>query len=107
MINESQVKDILEKILIEEASKVSRQDFSKVHFKMDELENSLHETMKELRKLNETIPSGLENLTKNRISTINSNLVESQKLIRILKDKVRNYKRSLYAQSIDEKKNRI
>ena len=41
MINENQVKDVLQKILTEEVSKVSRQDFSKVQFKIDELENSL------------------------------------------------------------------
>jgi hypothetical protein len=104
MINENQVRDILDKILIEEASKVSRQDFSKVQFKIEELENSLVDTMKELRKLKEAVPSGLESITKNRISAISNNLTESQKLIRILKDKVRNYKRSLYAQTIEEKK---
>jgi hypothetical protein len=104
MIKENQVNDILQKILTEEVSKVSRQDFSKVQFKIDELENSLIDTMKELRKLNESIPSGLVSLTKNRISSIYTNLDNSQKLIRVLKDKVRNYKRSLYAQSIEEKK---
>jgi hypothetical protein len=104
MINENQVKDVLQKILTEEVSKVSRQDFSKVQFKIDELENSLIETMKELRKLNESIPSGLVGLTKNRISGIFNNLSGSHKLIKVLKDKVKNYKRSLYAQSIEEKK---
>jgi len=104
MINENQVNDILQKILTEEVSKVSRQDFSKVQFKIDELENSLVDTMKELRKLNESIPSGLMSLTKNRIGSIYTNLDNSQKLIRVLKDKIRNYKRSLYTQSIEEKK---
>jgi hypothetical protein len=104
MVNENQVNDVLQRILTEEVSKVSRQEFSKVQFKIDELENSLSETMKELRKLNESIPSGLMGLTKNRISGIYNNLNDSQKLIKVLKDKVKNYKRSLYAQSIDEKK---
>ena len=104
MINENQIKDILDKILIEEAQKVSRQDFGKVQFKIDELENSLSETMKELRKLSDSIPSGLENITKNRLNMISNDLTNSQKLIRILKEKIRSYKRNLYAQSIEERK---
>ena len=43
-------------------------------------------------------------LTKSRVSMISSNLSNSQKVLSILKDKVRQYKRSLYAQSIEEKK---
>jgi len=104
MINENQVKDILEKILIEETSKVSRYDFSKIQFKIDELENSLIETMKELRKLEESMPTGLESLTKGRTNTISTNLSDSHKLIKVLKDKIRTHKRKIYSQSIEEKK---
>ena len=73
-------------------------------FKIEELQNSLNETVKELRKLEDSIPGGLETLTKSRVSMISSNLINSQKVLSILKDKVRQYKRSLYAQSIEEKK---
>jgi hypothetical protein len=104
MINENQIRNILDKILIEEASKVSRHDFSKVQFKIDELENSLIETMKELRKLEDSIPTGLDSLTKSRVNTISSNLTDSHKLIKVLKDKVRVHKRKLYVQSLEEKK---
>ena len=104
MLNENQVQDILKKVLMEETSKVSRHEFSKVQFKIDELENSLVETMKELRKLEDSMPTGLENLTKGRINTISTNLSNSHKLIKVLKDKVRQYKRNLYTQSIEEKK---
>jgi uncharacterized membrane protein YgaE (UPF0421/DUF939 family) len=104
IITENQVKNILDKVLMEQTSKVSRNEFSKVQFKIEELQNSLNETVKELRKLEDSIPTGLENLTKSRISMISNNLVSSQKLIAIVKDKIRNYKRSLYSQTIEEKK---
>ena len=104
IITENQVKDILEKVLMEQTSKVSRNEFSRVQFKIEELQNSLNETVKELRKLEDSIPGGLQTLTKSRVSIISSNLINSQKVLSILKDKVRQYKRSLYAQSIEEKK---
>ena len=104
IITENQVKNILDKVLMEQTSKVSRNEFSKVQFKIEELQNSLNETVKELRKLEDSIPTGLENLTKSRILMISNNLVSSQKLIEIVKDKIRNYKRSLYSQTIEEKK---
>ena len=89
---------------MEQSSKVSRNEFSRVQFKIEELQNSLNETVKELRKLEDSIPGGLQTLTKSRVSIISSNLINSQKVLSILKDKVRQYKRSLYAQSIEEKK---
>ena len=104
IITENQVKDILEKVLMEQTSKVSRNEFSRVQFKIEELQNSLNETVKELRKLEDSIPNGLQTLTKSRVSMISSNLTNSQKLLSIVKDKIRNYKRSLYSQPIDEKK---
>ena len=104
IITENQVKDILDKVLMEQTSKVSRNEFSRVQFKIEELQNSLNETVKELRKLEDSIPGGLQTLTKSIVSIISSNLINSQKVLSILKDKVRQYKRSLYAQSIEEKK---
>ena len=104
IITENQVKDILDKVLMEQTSKVSRNEFSRVQYKIEELQNSLNETVKELRKLEDSIPGGLETLTKSRVSIISSNLTNSQKILSILKDKVRQYKRSLYTQSVEEKK---
>ena len=104
IITENQVKNILDKVLMEETSKVSRNEFSRVQFKIEELQNSLNETVKELRKLEDSIPNGLQTLTKSRVSMISSNLTNSQKLLSIVKDKIRNYKRSLYSQTIVEKK---
>ena len=104
IITENQVKNILDKVLMEETSKVSRNEFSRVQFKIEELQNSLNETVRELRKLEDSVPSGLQNLTKSRISMISSNLTNSQKLLALVKEKIRNYKRSLYSQTIEEKK---
>ena len=104
IITENQVKDILEKVLMEQTSKVSRNEFSRVQFKIEELQNSLNETVRELRKLEDSVPSGLQTLTKTRISMISSNLTNSQKLLSIVKDKIRSYKKSLYSQTIEEKK---
>ena len=104
IITENQVKNVLDKVLMEETSKVSRNEFSRVQFKIEELQNSLNETVKELRKLEDSIPNGLQTLTKSRVSMISSNLTNSQKLLSIVKDKIRNYKRSLYSQPIEEKK---
>ena len=104
IITENQVKNVLDKILMEETSKVSRNEFSRVQFKIEELQNSLNETVRELRKLEDSIPTGLQNLTKSRISMISSNLLNSQKLLVVVKEKIRNYKKSLYSQTIEEKK---
>lgn len=104
IITESQIKDLLHKVLSEGASKVSRQEFSKVQFKMDELQNSLNETVKELRKLDDSIPSGLKTISNGRITTISNNLSNAQKVITQLKDKVKQYKKTLYTQQIEEKK---
>lgn len=104
IIFENKLKETLKQVILEETSKVSRQDFSRVQFKIDELQNSINESIKELRKLEDSVPTGLQNLIKNRISMISSNLSNSQKVLIQLKDKVKQYKRTLYAQSLDEKK---
>jgi hypothetical protein len=103
-ITENIVKEALKKVLNEETSKVNRQDFSRVQFKIEELQNSLNETIKELRKLEDSIPDGLKTITNGRISGISSNMSNSQKLLTQLKEKVRQYKRSLFTQQVDEKK---
>jgi hypothetical protein len=104
IISENQIKEVLVKILSEQTSKVSRQEFSKVQFKIDELQNSLNETIKELRKLDDSIPSGVKTLSNARISGISSNLSAAQKIVIQLKDKVKQYKKTLYTQQIEEKK---
>ena len=104
ILNEDTIKGVLDKIILEQVSKVSRQDFSRVQFKIEELQNSMNETLKELRKLEESVPSGLKNLTNGRVNGMRIGLSNSQKLLQQLKDKIRQYKKSLYSQPIQEKK---
>ena len=73
-INESDVLNILRGILSEEVSKVNRNDYNRVQFKMDELESQLSETIKELRQLQDSIPDGLKTLTSGRVKMISDNL---------------------------------
>jgi esterase/lipase len=98
IINENQVMEILGKVLEEQVSKVSRQDFSRVQFKIEELQNSLNETVKELRKLQDSIPSGLDTVVNGRIVTLVNNLTNSQKTLIQLKDKVKQHKKRIYSQ---------
>ena len=104
IISENLVKEAIDKVIFEQMSKVSRQDFSRLQFKIEELQNSLGETVKELRKLEDSVPSGLKSTSNARISGITVSLSNAQKLLTQLKDKVRQYKKSIYSQSIDEKK---
>jgi len=104
ILNEDTIKGVLDKIILEQVSKVSRQDFSRVQFKIEELQNSMNETLKELRKLEESVPSGLKSVTNGRLNGIRIGLTNSQKLLQQLKDKIRQYKKNLYSQPIEEKK---
>lgn len=104
VITESIIKEAIDKVLNEQMSKVSRQEFNRVQFKIEELQNSLNETMKELRKLEDSIPNGLKNTSNSRISGINNSLSNAKKLLTQLNDKIKQYKKSIYSQSLDEKK---
>lgn len=104
IITENRIKDVLNNIINEEVSKVRREEFTRVQFKIDELEHSLNDTLKELRKLNESIPSGLKTISNGRISSINSHLHESNKILNQLKEKIKKHKKMLYSQNMVEKK---
>lgn len=110
IITEDQVKKALDKILTEEMSRVSRQDFSRVQFKIEELENSLIETIKEFKKLEASIPDGLKTVANKRVYLISTYLIGAQGNIAKLKSGIRNYKRKIYNQQptqevpIEEKK---
>jgi hypothetical protein len=104
LITERTINDVLKRVINEETSKVKREDFARVQFKIEELQNSLSETIKEFRKLQDSIPNGLKTLSNGRISSINNNLSNTQKLITQLKDKIKQYKKSSYSQQMDEKK---
>jgi len=104
IISEEVVKSVLHQILNEQTSKVKREDFARVQFKIEELQNSLNETFKELRKLDDCVPGGLKPICNSRVSGISSKLTEAQKLLSQLKEKVKSHKKSVYTQSIEEKK---
>ena len=104
IISERRVNEVLLQILSEETSKVKRDDFARVQFKIEELQNSLSETMKEFRKLEDSIPNGLKTVSNGRVSGISSSLSNVQKLITQLKDKIKQHKRSSFTQQVDEKK---
>jgi predicted nucleic acid-binding Zn-ribbon protein len=104
LITERTINDVLKRVINEETSKVKREDFARVQFKIEELQNSLSETIKEFRKLQDSIPNGLKTLSNGRISSINNNLSNTQKLITQLKEKIKQYKKSSYSQQMDEKK---
>jgi hypothetical protein len=104
IITENIVKNVLESILNEETSKVRREEYNKVQFRLEELENSLSETLKEFRKLQDSLPDGLKTVANGRISSISSNLTNADKLINELKVKIRKHKKISYTQQVDEKK---
>lgn len=103
-INENIVKNVLLDVLSEEISKVKRDDFNRVQYKIEELENSLKETLKELSKLESCVPEGLKTVCSNRVVAISNNLKSTEKIIHVLKKKLKNYKREIYSKQIEEKK---
>lgn len=104
IISEDQVKKILDQVLSEQTSKVKRDEFARVLFKIDELQNSLNDTVREFRKLEDSIPTNLKPLTNSRIKNLSSYFVSSQRLLLQLKEKIKSYKRNSYSQQVDEKK---
>ena len=104
LISENKVSEVLRQILSEETSKVKREDFARLQFKIDELQNSLSETMREFKKLEDSIPGGLKTLCNARVSGVSGNLTNAQKLIVQLKDKIKQYKKSASTQQSYEKK---
>jgi hypothetical protein len=105
IISEELIKDVFNRLLSEETSKVRREDYSKVQYKLEELENSLGETIKEFRKLQDSIPSGLKTITNGRINGISNGLSNTDKLVKQLKFKVKQHKKSTFTQQVEEKKN--
>jgi uncharacterized protein (UPF0216 family) len=103
-INENTVLGILRNILSEEVSKVNRNDYNRVQFKMDELESQLSETIKELRQLQDSIPDGLKTVTNGRVKIISDNLTTAHSTLKVLKDKVKTHKKSLNQTQTEDKK---
>jgi predicted nucleic acid-binding Zn-ribbon protein len=103
-LTESQIKQFVNNVLNESINKVSRHDYSKVQFKLDDLNGSIQEAQKELRKLEDSIPSGLKNVTNKKINEIATNLSNIKTLITSLKSKIYQIKKQNYSQPLEEKK---
>lgn len=102
IISETQIKKILNTILIEEISKVKREEFTRIQFKTEDLDNALSDTIRELEKLKSSIPDSLDVITKNKLSIISSNIYNSKKCLTQLKNKVKDYKKNLYSKKINK-----
>ena len=97
IVSEDQVKKMLDNLLSEQTKKISRQDFSRTQFKIEELQNSLNETLKDYRKLHASLPTGLQSATKSKLISIGTHLGSAKEEINKLKEGVTNYKRKMYA----------
>lgn len=104
ILTESQIKKVVSNVLNEANNKVSRHDFSKVQFKLDDLNGSIQDAQKELRKLEDSVPNGLKNITNKKIDEITSNLSNVKTLITSLKSKIYQIKKQNYSQPLEEKK---
>jgi hypothetical protein len=102
LITEDKVKEILAKILNEE--KVSRNEYSRVQFKLDEISGCLSDTIKEVRKLEDTIPTGLKSSISSKVNAIMGNLNTTHKSVEVLKQKVKQLKKAAFAQIVPEVK---
>ena len=104
VISEDIVKNMVFDVLNEEASKVRRDDYAKMQFKIEELQNSLNDTIREFRKMEQSLPDGLKTVANGRVNGISSSLLNAQKLISQLKDKIRQHKRVSYTKQVEETK---
>jgi hypothetical protein len=106
-INEEVVMEAIRNVLSEETKKVRREDYNKVQFKLDELESQMNETVKELRKVQDTMPEGLNLLCGGRMRNMSQCLSDAQKNLKQLKEKIREHKKSKYQSTqVEEKKDK-
>jgi hypothetical protein len=103
-LTESQIKEVINSVINEANNKVSRHEFSKVQFKLDDLNGAIQDAQKELRKLEDSVPNGLKNVTNKKINEITTNLTDVKNLISSLKSKIHQIKKLNYSQPLEEKK---
>jgi len=92
-LNHEYIISTIRGILSEETKKVRREEYNKVQFKMDEFENQLIETIRELRKLDDSIPEGLKTISSGRMKNLSIALSNAHNTIKQLKNKVREHKK--------------
>lgn len=103
-ITEEQVKIVLDRILNEDTSRISRQDFNRIQYKIEELQNSLNDTIREFKKLDESIPIGLKTMTSKKLNIVSSYVYGSKKTLSDLSTKISQLKKSVFNRQIEEKK---
>ena len=91
IITEEQVKEILNKILSEE--KVGRDQYIRMKFKLDDLSQSLNDSLRELRQAQDSVPTKFKSSIGSKLNSIGSVLETSQKTITQLKEKIRQLKK--------------
>lgn len=106
-INEEVVMETIRNILSEETKKVRREEYNKVQYKLEELENQLVETIRELRKVEDSVPEGLNMICGGRMKNMSQCLTDAHKNLKQLKEKVKEHKRVRYqTNQIEEKKDK-
>ena len=100
IITEEDVISVLNKVLLDESTKIKREEFSRVQYKLDELNNSLVDIIREIRKLEDSTPLGLRKVMNGGITSIYSGLYNAEKRLILLIESVRQYKRNLYSRQI-------
>lgn len=103
IIDEAQVKDALDKVINEQISKVSREEFTTIKLRINDLQKALNKTLDEMRELEESIPNNLKSITKGRTNKISAYLYNGQYFLNQLKNKLELYRRSTSARNISEK----
>ena len=101
---DGQPADVSQGEVVGSDSDIAKQ-IEKLAYRIEELENSLSETMKEFRKLDDSLPEGLKTVANGRISSISAHLCEAQKTISQLKEKIKAHKKKAYKQQVEEKQN--
>lgn len=93
-ISEDAIRKVLTQVLNEEISKVKREEYTRLLFKLDDIEKSLSDLIRELHKVDDTTATGLKVICKDKFSLINSNLLNTHRLLLQLKDRVRQKRKS-------------
>lgn len=84
--------------------RVSRNDYNKIQYKIEELENCLIETKKELRKVVEATPHGLKAISDKRLKSVQSSLDDAHKVISQIQSKIKEHKRQSFQSQNQESK---
>lgn len=97
IITEDQVKKVLDDVLTENVKRIPRQDISRTQFKIEELQNSINESLKDFVKLQNSVPEGLRGTTNHKLLAIGSALTNAQMEVIRLKNGVQSYKKKMYS----------